>query len=336
MSANIITLPRRRRGRQTPQAESAFRDLLQAFADAILQIRSTLDFDVSSRGWAYILEQMAGLLKGDFNQAQNVINDCRKSGLLPLDICAVDDARSFEHVEYVDRDTPDDFVKSVQESINWRIDCYTPVSFWDDQPFYLQMVVEKIDLKSLFAPVCRRYRVPTANAKGWSDLHLRGAMMQRFKEHEEAGRQCALLYCGDHDPAGLRISDSLLSNMREMAGQMKWSPDRVIVDRFGLNYDFIQEHRLSWIENLETGSGKDLANPKHKDYSLAYVQDYIRQFGARKVEANSLVVNAKAGRDLCERAILKYLDQEAPERYESSLLPYRDEVRRIAFAGGAA
>jgi hypothetical protein len=330
MSAPIITLPRRRRGRQTPQMEREFLSLMQSFADSILQIRSTLDFKVSSRGWAYILEQTAGLLKGDFDQAQGIINDCRKSGLLPLDICAVDDARAFDHVEFVDSTAPGAYVQDAIDSLEWHWSSYTPLSFWDDQPVYLQMVVEKIDLKSLFEPVCRRYRVPCANAKGWSDLHLRADMMRRFKEHEEAGRQCVLLYAGDHDPAGLRISDTLLSNMADLSGAVGWNPSGVIVDRFGLNHEFIEQHRLSWIDNLMTGSGKNLADPKHKDHGQAYVQEYIRQFGARKVEANALVVDPKAGRELCERAILKYLPREAPDRYEERLRPFRDEVRRIA------
>jgi len=31
----------------------------------------------------------------------------------------------------------------------------------------------------------------------------------------------------------------------------------------------------SWIDNLETGSGKDLANPKHPDHHKEYVQGYL-------------------------------------------------------------
>jgi hypothetical protein len=34
--------------------------------------------------------------------------------------------------------------------------------------------------------------------------------------------------------------------------------DDVVIDRFGLNYDFINETRLSWIPGLETGSGTTL------------------------------------------------------------------------------
>src|SRR5262245_46029971 len=59
----------------------------------ILEINSSMDFSVGARGWCYILENRNALRKGDFDVAEKLITDCRKSGLLPLDICAEDDSR---------------------------------------------------------------------------------------------------------------------------------------------------------------------------------------------------------------------------------------------------
>jgi len=170
------------------------------------------------------------------------------------------------------------------------------------------MVVEKIDLKSLFRPVTAEFYVPCANAKGWSDLNMRAGMMRRFQHWEAHGKRLVLLYCGDFDPAGLRISDFLISNMADLEKAVGWNPANVHIDRFGLNRSFIDQHGLTWIDNLITGSGGDLADPSHKDHALPYVQDYIKAHGARKVEANALVVRPAAGRDLCRRAIRRYVD----------------------------
>jgi hypothetical protein len=52
-----------------------------------------MDFKVGSRGWCYLLESY-GLHKGDFDAAQKLITECRKSGDLPLDICAEDVSRT--------------------------------------------------------------------------------------------------------------------------------------------------------------------------------------------------------------------------------------------------
>lgn len=331
MTVSAITIPRRRRGRQTPKNEAVYQGQLRAMVDMILQIQSRLDFSVSSRGWCYILESEAGLSKGDFDQAQGLINDCRKAGLLPLDICATDSTRAFENLEYIDDESPEEYIQRAQAAVLAILNSYTPTSFWDAQPAYLQLVVEKIDLKNLFLPVCREFAIPVANARGWSDLHLRADMMRRFAEHEAAGRRCVLLYCGDHDPAGLLISERLRANMEELVPAVGWKPDRLEIDRFGLNADFIRKHGLSWIENLETGGGRNLADPRHPDHRQAYVQTYIERFGARKCEANSLVTQPDAGRALCRSAILRYLGETAPEEYSRELHRHRTAI--LAMAG---
>jgi hypothetical protein len=45
------------------------------------------------------------------------------------------------------------------------------------------------------------------------------------------------------------------------------------------------------------------------------VQNYLRDYGARKVEANALVIRPEAGRRLCLDAITKYIDADAPQEY---------------------
>ena len=52
-----------------------------------------------------------------------------------------------------------------------------------------------------------------------------------------------------------------------------------------------------------TSSGIDLADPHHRDHKKPYVQDWLRDIGPRKVEANALVTAPDAGRELCFRAI---------------------------------
>lgn len=176
-------------------------------------------------------------------------------------------------------------------------------------------MVEKVDLVSLFEPVCRKYRVPIANAKGWSDLHLRASIMRYFSAGEDGGRTPVLLYCGDHDPAGLLISRALPKLFADLSRAVGWEPENLIVDRFGLNADFISTHGLSWIENLQTGSGSDLSDPDHHSHDRAYVQDYIRRFGVRKVEANALVTRSEAGRKLIADAISKYIPGDWPTQF---------------------
>jgi hypothetical protein len=59
--------PRRMVGRPTPVKERAYQTALVAWCATFEEIKATLDFDVSSRGWCYLLEGRAGLFKGDFD-----------------------------------------------------------------------------------------------------------------------------------------------------------------------------------------------------------------------------------------------------------------------------
>ena len=117
-------------------------------------------------------------------------------------------------------------------------------------------------------------------------------MMRRFAQHEAEGRRCVLLLCNDHDPGGLLISDTVQAeNLEDLSGAVGRSPDNLVVIRFGLNANFINRHRLTWIDDLETSSGRQLDDRTHVDHDKRHVQNYITEYGIRKCEANALVVS---------------------------------------------
>jgi hypothetical protein len=324
-----VILPTVKRGRRTAAAQAQYDAQLEVFYDAILEIKSRLDFEVSARGWCYLMEQAGAITKANFSQVETLINDARKSGALPINICAVDETRSFDCLEALHETDLDARLDTIEDYVGYYLDNYQPFSFWEDKSVYLEMLVEKIDLKSLFNRICRPINLPIANAKGWPDIHVRAAMMRRFQKHEAAGRQCVLLYCGDHDPAGLHIADSYREMFRDIRS-VNWSPDHLIIDRFGLNRDFIDQHHLTWIDNLITGTGKDLADSKHPDYNKPYVRQYIKAHGVRKVEANALVVVPEKARNLCKEAIEKYLGDldDALKQFQSRLEIARKALRQ--------
>jgi hypothetical protein len=307
---------------------------LEEFADYLQNIQSNLDFKISARGWCYQLEQARIINKDQFDKVENAINNCRKRGYLPVDFIAEEDARAFTGVE-----TPSD--RSMQSILSWMLNdvltgdrYYTP-DWWEGEEYYIQVVVEKIDLKSLFAPVCNEYHIPIANAKGWQSVLQRAEYSRRFKEAEDKGLTCVLLYCGDHDPDGTRISDTLRKNLEDCKdvvwtdGTEGYDPENLIIERFGLNYDFIKSNNLTWIDNLITGSGKDLADPKHPNYNLPYLKEYKKQYGVRKCEANAIVVIPTEARILMRETIEEYLGQGAQRRFQDKRDKVREEYQEI-------
>jgi len=117
--------------------------------------------------------------------------------------------------------------------------------------------------------------------------------------------------------------------MESMTGATGYSPDALIIDRFGLNFDFIEAQGLSWTNNLITSSGEDLANSKHNDHHKPYVQDYIQRFGVRKVEANALVVRPEAGRQLCLDTIRRYIPDDLLSDFETHREAAQQEARTV-------
>lgn len=309
---------------------------LKNFADFLNEMSKTIGMKMSARGWAYALEdviipQVGEVTKADFDYIENLINKCRKLGYIPVDFVAQEEARGFDGVEEPTDEPPVLYLKKYLDASLRSAEIYTP-DWWDGETYYIQMVVEKIDLKSLFQPICEDYHIPIATSKGWSSIYQRAEYARRFKMAEEDGLKCVLLYCGDHDPDGLRISEFLRNNLEQISS-IYWSdemtgytPNSLIIDRFGLNYDFIIDNNLTWIENLITGSKRNLASPSHKNHHMPYVQEYLRTVGVRKCEANALVKKQDKGKQLCLESILKYLGEDAEQRFENKRQKIRDEV----------
>ncbi len=307
---------------------------IREFTSFIRQISSEIGFKVSSRGWGYILEQNGIITKNEFGKIEDLINRCRKEGLLPVDFVAEESARQFKQV-HVPTDVSHEI--HVAEWLEAALECerYYHPNWWDGEEYYIQMVVEKIDLITLFEPLCRDYHIPIANAKGWSSILQRAEYSRRFREAEEMGLKCVLLYCGDHDPDGLRISDTLRKNLQDVKdvywsdGTNGYDPEDLIIERFGLDYDFIIQNNLTWIDNLITGSGKNLASHKHPNFKLDYLQNYLHTVGERKCEANALVTQPRMGRLLCQRAIESFLGLDALDRFKARKEAVKETIQEL-------
>ena len=307
---------------------------LAGFALALIELSDTIGFRMSARGWAYTLEGLRLINKDQFDRVESLVNTCRERGYLPIDFTAEEEGRKFSGIETPTTDNVPTFLKGYVDYVGECERSFTP-AWWDGERYYIQMLVEKIDLKTLFEPVCKDYKIPIATSKGWSSMLQRAEYARRFKEAEEMGLECVLLYCGDHDPDGLRISKFLFDNLDQIKNIVwedetsGYDPENLIINRFGLNYDFILRHNLTWIDNLITGSGKNLADPHHKNFKMPYVQEYLSTIGKRKCEANAIVKDPAIGRVLCRAAIESYLGKDARDRFKARRKKINDEFSNL-------
>lgn len=292
----------------------------------VRSIQETMDFKSTARGWAYILEGMNLISKDHFDNLVDSISKCRHLGYLPLDFVAEDSTRQSKFIEAPDS-TKDEFIYEKLLSIINSFIWYN-ISFWEDQEYYIEMLVEKLDLISLNEPICREYHLPLASTRGWADIMQRAHMMERFSAAQKNGLRPVLLYEGDFDPPGIIISETFRKNLMDLAPSVGWFPttSNLIIKRFGLNYNFIEQNNLSWTNNLKTSSGRDMASPNHMYYNAWNVKDYIERYGERKCEANVLVTKPQAGRKLCHDAIKKYVGNDALATFKSKEKEKREEI----------
>jgi hypothetical protein len=312
---------------------------LKDFAFHLKELSKQIGFRLSSRGWAYQLENARLINKDQFDKVEDLVNRCRKQSLIPVDFVAVDESREFTGIEIPTSNTPIEFLKTfLQLPLVCEYD-YIP-DWWDGEEYYIQMLVEKIDLRTLFEPICKEYHIPIANSRGWSSMLQPAEYARRFREAEDNGLKCILLYCGDFDPVGMQISDVKRKNLADLKnvvwvdGTRGYDPANLIIDRFGLNKDFIDSNNLTWIDNLITSSGKNLADPSHKLYKTKMVQDWLRDIGERKCEANALVVRPEQAQELCRKAIEKYLGSEALVRFAEKTQQITEEMDRVRDEAG--
>lgn len=343
----LPVFPRKKSGKPKDPVKLAEREAAERKADLDLcrwieRHKRKNGFAFGARGWGYILEGHSVITKGQLDAFEKWLGDMRKAGHLDPDVVSDDDNRTADYIEVIDTTEPGaEADRLIDSLINW-VNLYQPLSLWEGLEFYVEVAVEKVDLKVLFGPVCRRFHVALTNVKGSSDINARRRMLQRFKAHSKAGRICILLYFGDHDPMGLRIAKDLSSNLFDCKDirDVQFDPTgKVEVVRIGLTLDHINQIQVDsgghdpWIHNLITSSGKDLIGldkhgKPHPDRNKDYVVEYLAAHGAKKVEANILAAHPDFAERIITDAITAYVPPDWPEQHEARLRPQREKVRQ--------
>jgi len=305
--------------------DHAYEERLQDFALEIRAIDSqrTNPVKYSSRGWCYLLEGLGKIDKGEFNSCQKAINDCRKIGLLSIDFVREDQDETRHFQGIIEASDPADSLLKIKgdvSSILNNLPSYT-TDYWVGEEYYVMMCVEKGDLLSLFKPICDEYRVPIVSSKGWAPILLRAHIAALSERAEDNGLTPVLLLFYDHDPAGLKITDTFRKNLEDCEGGTGWSPYELVIERLGLNYNDIEKYGLTWIESLQTSSGKE-----SHDYA------YINKYGRRKCESNALFKNdetLRAGEEICRNAIEKYYGKDAKDRFRKKEESTKQKLKQV-------
>lgn len=332
VNRRFSNLPRMGSGRVSDARRYAYEREVGEVVAWMRDYVSGLGFAPVARSWLYAFESERIITKGDFDMASRWLADNRKNGLIPFDLVGADVSRAMEGEDVHDEEaTPQEYVNRLLRNALEEGENYWPASYWKQQHCFPIVWTEKRDLIRLFEPELPQ-AIKRFAGKGWADINSRVEVVRWCQWAERHNLLPVILYCGDHDPAGLQISESICDNLQEIAAVMGWTKGLASMKRngrivrFGLSADFIDAAGLLWIDGLETSSGEDLANPRHKQHDRPYVQNYLAQYGGRKCEANALIANPKAARNLMSCTLWEWLSRHGHDQWQSENKRASDEA----------
>jgi hypothetical protein len=142
---------------------------------------------------------------------------CRRlleSGRLPLDWYD-DSSRA-----YVDASVAED----IDDLLDMNAFC-PPFDPWKSQPVRVVVWSEK-SIAGTLGPTLQHYSVPFLNTSGWNSTKM---MMEEARRTHRDRRRLVILYCGDHDAAGLRMSEADIPDRLDRYGARNWRLHRVAI-----------------------------------------------------------------------------------------------------------
>lgn len=139
----------------------------------------------------------------EYKTVVRILTDMRRAGEVPFPWIA-DNTRSMRkpyscpNLEAALRDTVDTYRRS----------------YWDDQPAYVEVWLEKDALSGVCYEVTRVWDVPLMVTRGYPSISFLHDSAETIAGN---GKPAFLYYFGDHDPSGVDITRAVEEGIREFA-----------------------------------------------------------------------------------------------------------------------
>jgi hypothetical protein len=243
--------------------------------------------------------------KSSYQKYVNHLTTGRKGGVIPWD--AFEDRTRMFYKEPLPRydlsneSDPQDALKSwFRYALNPKVSTEYDLSRWKDQPYYVELWVEKDALAGFLSPLCERLGVGLVVSRGYTSYTFKQEAIQRFTKclTDGSGKVPVLLYLGDLDPSGYDIFRCLNEEI-----------DVAVVKRIGLHPQDVNQFSLipNPIKDTDT---------RTKGFKNLYPE----------LRDNVYELDALPPGELMDRArenILKYFDEDIHEENEKEARHWR-------------
>jgi hypothetical protein len=284
-------------------------------ATALISTINTVLEDYESQGYDLSLRQLYYQLvsrnivpntERSYKNVGVIVSDARLAGL--IDWGMIKD-RGREMIQNPHWDDPADFLKNVTPQ--YRFD------LWEDQPRYVEVMVEKQALEGVLIPVCRSLDVPFTANKGYSSSSAMYEASKRYLRRAEQDKELYVIYLGDHDPSGIDMTRDILDRLdlfvKTSLGRRANEDSGIEVKRIALNMDQIEEL-------------KPPENPAKITDSRA--AKYIQRFGGSSWELDAIEPARLA--KLVTNAIARLMDCDLFKKNEAKQKQGREKLLKFA------
>jgi len=244
--------------------------------DQVLKIIDSYDFSLTLRQIYYqlVAKQIIPNKQEYYKKLSRVCVAGRDEGILPEEAFA-DRLRAVDKPgAWLDLNS---FMETVKRAYN--------KDKWNNQPKYLEIWTEKDALRSVLTEITYQYDVSLMVARGQLSRTAIYEASERYKA--KADRECYLYYCGDFDPSGLSIYDSIKNRIGNFGISINY-------ERIALTEEQIKKY------SLPSDPGKQ-SDPNYNKFVEITGSDKV-------VELDSLPPDIL--RDIVKEAITKNIDYE--------------------------
>jgi len=242
-----------------PEAEARIRQ-----ANAILREYEAGGYDLSLRQlyYQFVARDLIPNTERSYKNLGTLISEARLCGLIDWNMIR-DRGRIREENSHWN--SPADILHSAAE--------WFRIFKWEDQPYHVEVMVEKQALEGVLLPVCSELDIAFTANKGYSSSSALYESGKRLARIRKGKRGVIVLYLGDHDPSGIDMTRDVKERLE------LFSRGPVDVRRLALN--------MQQIEELQPPE-----NPAKLTDSRA--SQYVKRFGYSSWELDAIEPRALA------------------------------------------
>jgi hypothetical protein len=185
------------------------------------------------------------------------------------------------------------------------------MDMWEGQDARVFVIVEKEALAGVLERACSAFDVPLLAARGYpSGTVLREFCVADLADALNAGQECHILHCGDHDPSGIDMTRDLQERIR------------LFTDEFGGS---VELHRIA-LTMKQIDDQKPPPNPA-KTTDARFV-GYQAQYGDESWELDAL--KPEFLDKLVRKHIREHIDEEQWSERQAHIEALREKLTEAA------